>query len=509
MTESPKPPETSAFPADILPQSSLGQSAVKGVFWVGGGRAIKQFVAIGTSIALARLLAPNDFGVFAMIFFAMELAQVFTDFGFGTAIVQRRVTDPVVLSTSFWLNMGIALLVGAIMIAAGPLLAKFFEQPIVASLAIAGALNVVIACAMVVPQALLTQRFAFRAQTQAQLIGSVVGGGAALMAAFAGAGVWSLVVQPIAGTLVTLVITFRAARWLPSWGFSYASVREMMGFGANLLGSNVIDTLGRSMHNIILGKWLGAAPLGIYNMAHGVTYFPIYQVSAVVVKVLFPTLVSLNDEPDRFRAAYLRIVGAIALVTFPTMTGLFAVADDFVAVVFGSQWLGMIPVLKVICWVVMCQSVATTSSTVLLSKGDSRILFRLSVISTIIMGVALLIGSQWGLLGTAYGYAIATMLSFAMLIHFSLKKIGLALSVFLLSMRGSLGASLAMTLVVMASVAQMPTFHPALRLGLGIVIGAAAYTAFTWLLNRKEAMGIIKLVVATLGKRRAAAPASE
>lgn len=489
----------------VPPQASLGQSAVKGVFWIGGGRAIKQVVAIGTSIALARLLAPSDFGVFGMIFFAMELAQVFTDFGFGTAIVQRRVTDSIILATSFWLNMGIALLVGIIMIVSGPALARFFEQPIVASLAIAGALNVVIACAMVVPQALLTQRFEFRAQTQAQLIGSVAGAAAALTAAFTGAGVWSLVVQPIAGTLVTLAISFRVARWLPSWEFRYSSVREMMGFGANLLGSNVIDTLGRSLHNLILGKGLGSAPLGIYNMAHGVTYFPIYQVSAVVVKVLFPTLVSLNDEPHRFRAAYLRIVGAIALVTFPTMTGLFAVTDDFVAVVFGSQWLGMIPVLKVVCWVVMCQSVATTSSTVLLSKGDSQILFRLSVVSTILMGVALMIGSRWGLLGTAYGYAVATLLNFALQIHYSLKKIGLALDVFLLSMRGSLGASLAMALVVMVSVAQLPTLYPALRLGLGIVIGVVAYAAFTWLFNRKDAEGVLKLLVATWGKRRAAA----
>ena len=500
------PEEESAIENKASSQASLGQSAVKGVFWIGGGRVIRQIVAIGTSIALARLLAPGDFGVFGMIFFAMELAQVFTDFGFGTAIVQRRVTDSVILSTSFWMNMGISILVGVVLIASGPFLAHFFEQPILTSLAYACALNVVVACAMVVPQALLTQRLEFRAQTQAQIVGSFAGAVVAVAAALAGAGVWALPIQPIAGTFVTLMLTFRAAHWVPRWRFSYSSIRDMMGFGAHLLGSSVIDAFGRSLHNIILGKTLGAAPLGIYNMAHGVTYFPIYQVSAVVVKVLFPTLVNLNNEPLRFQSAYLRIVGAIALVTFPCMAGLYAVADDFVAVVFGSQWAGMVPVLKIIAWVVMVQSVATTATTVLLSKGDARILFRLSIVSTILLGVSLLIGSRWGLLGTAYGYAFANMIIFAMQIHFSLKKIGLSKSVFLLSMRGSFGASLSMCIVVIASIAQMPTLHPALRLGLGIAIGAAAYAVFTWLFNRKEAYGIIKLVAATWGKQRVATP---
>ena len=140
------------------PAESMGQSAVKGVFWVGGGQAIKQLIAIGTSITLARLLAPGDFGVFAMVFFAIELAQVFTDFSFGAAIIQRRVTDAPTLSSVFWLSVGVALLAGMLLSLAGPVLAEYFRQPILVPLALVGALNILIACALVVPQALLRDR---------------------------------------------------------------------------------------------------------------------------------------------------------------------------------------------------------------------------------------------------------------------------------------------------------------------------------------------------------------
>lgn len=507
MAEYPNPAPDNGSPttpavATPPPVESMGQSAVKGVFWVGAGQAIKQIIAIGTSITLARLLAPGDFGVFAMVFFAIELAQVFTDFSFGAAIIQRRVTDAPTLSSVFWLSMGVALLAATLLSLAGPLLAEYFRQPILVPLALVGALNILIACALVVPQALLSQRFEFRAQIQAQLFGSITGAAAALFAAFSGAGVWSLVIQPIVGTLVALTLMLRAAHWLPRLNFKYAEVRDMVRFGSHLLASNVIDTLGRNLHNIILGRTLGPAPLGLYNMAHGVTYFPIYQISAVVVRVLFPTLVNLRDDAHRMKAAYLRIVGAIALLTFPCMTGLFAVADDFVLLVFGEKWMGMVPALKVISLVVMCQSVATTATTVLLSKGYTHILLKFSMVSTVLIGVGLLIGSRWGLQGTAMGWGAAAIINYAMIIYFSMRKIDTSFWEFLAVIRGPFLAASIMGGIVIVIVEQLSASSPALRLGTGIAAGALAYALLTLIFNRQDAKAVWKLLHTTWVKKR-------
>lgn len=480
---------------------SLGGSALKGIFWVGGGQAIKQAIAITTSIALARILAPEEFGVFAMIFFAMDLAQVFADFGFGSAIIQGRVSDSRALSTCFWLNMIIAALVAIVLSASGPLLSSFFSQPILTWLAIGCAFNILLTCSMIVPQALLVQRYDFRAQSQAQIVGSAVGALAAIGSALAGAGVWSLLVQPIAGSSVTLVLLFRAGRWLPQLDFELAPVRGMITFGAHLLAGNVVQTFGKNLHNIILGRSLGAAPLGTYNMAQGVTYFPIYQISAVVVKVLFPTLVDLNDEPARQRAAYEKVIGAIALVTFPCMAGLYAVAHDFVSVVFGIKWLDMVPVLQIMCWVVMLQSVATTASTVLLSKGRTKTLFHLSIVSTIMIGIGLLVGSRWGLVGTAWGRAIAGALYFVFLTVSAYKVIGLPRVGFVRAVRGPLMASLGMVAILAGLASILASLAPTVRLAIGIVIGAISYAGLTFLVNRAAALDVAKLVRSTLARR--------
>lgn len=480
----------------------IGQSALEGVFWMGGGQVIKQIIATATSIALARILAPGDFGVFAMVYFAMEIAQIFADFGFGAAIVQRRVDDSRTLSTCFWLNMCVAGAVSFIFAAAGPLLADFFSQPVLTWLAIGCAVNIVLTCSIVIPQALLSQRFDFRVQARAQIAGSAVGAAAAVGFAIGGAGVWSLLFQPLVGTSVSLVLLFIASRWRPSFEFDYTRVRDMISFGAHLLAGSVVQSFGKSFHNVILGKSLGPAPLGFYNMAHNVSYVPIYQISAVVVKVLFPTLVDLNGDPERQQAAYKKVIGAIALITFPCLGGLFAVADDFVLVVFGEKWLDMVPVLKIICWVLMLQSVATTASTILLSSGQAKTLFHLSVAYAIMLTVGLLIGSQWGLLGTAWGWALAATAYFLLLTFVAGKKICLSLSGFARAVLRPLIATLAMVAILAGAGLLVEILSSMLRLAALIALGTISYVLLTLALNRQDTLAIASLIKSTLFGRK-------
>ena len=202
------------------------------------------------------------------------------------------------------------------------------------------------------------------------------------------------------------------------------------------------------------------------------------------------------------RAAYLRIIGAIALFTFPTMAGVYAVADDFVLVVFGPKWMEMVPVLKVVCWVVMLQSVAATASTILLSKGDSKILFRLSVVSALFMAIALIIGSRWGLIGTAIAYSCVALLDYSALIYFSTKKIGVSVASFLRTLRGSFLAAMGMSFLVLTVAAQLSEIAAVWRLVVSISNGIVCYLILTYILNRRDSRDILKLLLATWLRRR-------
>jgi PST family polysaccharide transporter len=230
--------------------------------------------------------------------------------------------------------------------------------------------------------------------------------------------------------------------------------------------------------------------------------FPTQQVSSVIVRVLFPTLVQIRDDLPRLRAAYLRSVGGIALVTFPMMGGLFAVAADFVTVVFGSNWAPMIPLIQVLAWVGMLQSVSTTVGAIYLSMGRTDVAFRVTAIGTPIIIGGMAGGLPWGIVGVAYGYAMASFTLFFYVTIQALKLIDLKLPDFVrLTFRPML-ATLGMVALVELVVVLTSAFQPAVRLAIGVCTGIVAYIALSLAVNRRQLIELWELAAAARARQR-------
>lgn len=470
--------------------NNIKQSAVRGAAWTGFGQVARYSIATVTTIALARLIPPADFGVFAIIMAVTQFAQLFADFGVGAAVIQQRETSERALSTCFWVNLAIGAGCGLLLIVAAPFATDFFTAPALGQLALGAAANVVLCSIMVVPQSLLAREFRFRENTLIQLVAGITGSVAAVTSALMGLGVWSLLIQPIVGSIVSAALIFRYCGWKPRALFAYDDVKGIMAFSYNLLGSNVISYIGRNIHNFILGKGLGPAALGHYNMAQTITYFPIGQISAVIVRVLFPALSRLQDDLPRFRAGYLSAVSAIALGTFPITTGIFAVADDFVAVVFGPEWLAMTPVVKLVTWVSMLQSVGTTAGTILLSTGNSRALFFNSSWSAAASAIGLLIGANWGLYGVSIAFTIVNVITYSVLIRAALRQVQLPFRDYCMTLARPLAAALGMTVVVCVTAMALSGIGALPRLGICSAIGVVVYSVLTYLLNRELVLSL-------------------
>lgn len=395
-------------------RKDIGGRAVRGVLWTGGAQVVRQIIQIGGSITLARLLAPDDFGLIGMAMFFIGIGQMFSDFGIGSALIQNRTRtdDAEVLSTCFWLNMGVAAALAISITACSPLIAAFFGRADLAPIVTLLSLNLLLAGLTVVPQAILYRDLRFAELAYSQVGGSLVGLVSAGSMAVFGFGVWSLVIQPLAGNLATAAVLYGAVRWWPKFRYSYPRIRHLVHFSGNVLGSSLLSYAQRSADSLLIGRLLTAHAVGIYAQATQIMLLPLQQVSSVVVRVLFPALVQLQDDMPRFRRAYLKSINAIALITFPLMAGLFALAEEFVLVVLGSGWSEMIPLLKVLAWVGMMQSIATTSGTLYLGSGNARAMLRVSALVTPIIVGGITVGTYWGIEGVAIGYAIASFSTF-------------------------------------------------------------------------------------------------
>jgi PST family polysaccharide transporter len=290
------------------------------------------------------------------------------------------------------------------------------------------------------------------------------------------------------------------ARWRPQATFSYESVREMMHFSGNLLGHNVVTLIGRHAHNVIMGRSLASAAVGIYTMAQTVTYFPVYQISAVVVRLLFPTLSRLQDDLIMLRKVYLEAVALIALCTFPLMTGLFAVAADFVPVVFGDQWSGVVPVLQVVLWLAMLQSVATTSGTVLLSLGKSRQMLGITLVGASVTIAVLLVTVRFGIMGVTWSLTALGFISYLYTTWAALRHLGLGPGDFMAAIGRPLAASMIMGIAVMLLGSLLDGLGAAVRLGICVPAGGLVYAVASYAINRRQSMEMIELIKRAVGK---------
>lgn len=480
----------------------LRSQAVKGVFWTGLGQIMRQVIQVVGSITLARLLVPDDFGVLGMAMFFVGIGQLFADFGIGSAIVQSRMDDRVVLSTCFWLNMAVAGTMALTILIASPWIAEFYQRqdltPVVAVLSI----NLLIAGIQVVPQAMLYRDMRFADLARAQVLGSLAGASVAIAMAWSGAGVWALVAQPLVGSCISLCLCIAALRWRPYLEFSWVRTEPLARFSFALLGTNLVGYANRNIDSMLVGRFLGAGPLGIYSMAIQLMLYPLQQVSSVIVRVLFPTLVQIKDDPERLRGAYLKAVGAIAFITFPMMAGLFAVADDFVLVVFGESWVLMTPILKILAWVGMMQSVATTVGTIYLTMGRPDLALRVTLIGAPILIGGMASGLPWGILGVAVGYALASAAVFYFAATQAFRLIRLPLTEFHQILRRPTMSALSMALIAMASVRVLSDFSPTLRLFLTIVIGVIAYAALSYVINRQQVLELWEMRWMVRGKKK-------
>lgn len=468
----------------------IGRDAVRGVAWLGGGQLVRQVVGLATTATLARLLTPDDFGLFGMTYIAMEAAQLLTAFGFGAAIVQRQETSQRVLTAALWSNVLLGLVIGLLLVGAGPLLAWYFKREEVALLVIPLSLSMLVATVSVVPQSLLTQRLRFASITQAQVVGSLVAAAAAVGAALSGAGYWSLALQPLVGGLVTGALMARAAAWAPQGWPEFSAVKAMLGFSGNLLGSHLVNWLGRSLPSLILGRQMSASQLAAYGLASGITGAVLTQISAVIVRVLFPTLSALKEEPERLHNAWSQACSGIAITAFPLLAVIIGTAPDFVWVVLGSQWHEAVEPLRWLTAAMALQAVFTTSSTVIMALGRTDWLLKLSVLTTVALGVALLIGVRFGLEGAAIAYALVSGASYLLSAALACKVSGYPLSRLL----GSLAPwSLAALVGGLGAwwITSSIDWSPLPRLALSSLVGGAGYVVGLLLLAPRRTLSLV------------------
>jgi PST family polysaccharide transporter len=374
----------------------LRERALKGLAWSTLAQFTNQALRFIISVILARLLTPNDFGLIAMILVFTGFAGLFSELGFGASLIQKREIGERHLSSIFWLNLVSGLVLTGVVFAVAAPIAKFYHEPRLKALTMVLSGTFFLVSLSIVQKAILKRSMDFRKLAIIEIITMVVGGSIAIILACIGFGVWSLAWQMIVSTAVGVILLWFATGWKPRFKLDKNAIRELFGFSINLFGFNLINYWARNSDNLLIGKFIGSVGLGIYARAYSIMLMPLQQISGTVGRVMFPALSEIQEDKVFVKQIYLRTISVIALVTFPMMMGLLVVADSFVMALLGPKWLEVIPILQIMCFLGLVQSLVATLGWIYTSQGRTDLFFQWSLGAGALLILSILIGIWFG-----------------------------------------------------------------------------------------------------------------
>ena len=389
--------------------SELKQKTVKGVSWSIVDNISNQGITFLVGLVLARLLTPDEYGLIGIISIFIMVFNSIVDSGFSNALIRKNNISDTDYNTVFVVNMVISVILFAVLFFLSPTIATFFERPQLESLTQVMGFIVIINAFAIIQRTILIKNIDFKTQTIISFVSSVLSGIIGIGLAFCGYGVWSLVWQQISRQLLNTILLWVLAKWYPKFKFSMASFRELFGFGWKLLVSGLIDTIWKEIYQVVIGKCYTPATLGHYTRAQQFSSICSSNMVQVVQRVSYPVLSSIQDDRERLKSGYRRIIKVTMLLSFVLMLGLAAVSESLIIVLVGEQWLIAAKFLPVICFQMMLYPLHALNLNMLQVAGRSDLFLKLEIIKKIVAVIPLLMGifidiywMLWGSVGTGF-----------------------------------------------------------------------------------------------------------
>jgi len=398
----------------------LSHAVKKGAGWTFLSRVLSFIMNMGGVIILARLLEPEDFGVFGIGLLFVGLGTRFGDIGFTQALIQKEKISDAHISSLFVINVVFYSISAGLLMWASPAIGRYFDSPLSGDVLLPLAGLFLFAPFTSVARALLIRRMQFKAMALAQTLQNFVGVLASIGFAWSGFGVWSLVYSEIIRSSLVLMVVMFYARWWPRFSYKHSAMKDLFSFGIGMFFKRLLTYGTDKAEILIIGKQLGVAPLGFYEKAYGLMDVTIRELGNRMRPVLFSAFSVIQNDRGRILAAYKKVSLTFSLLSYPIFFGLAGVAPPLVYLLFGEKWMPSVIPLQILCVSGPFRLHLKVVSIVMNAMGKVRIEVGLRAIALIFLIIGCVVGSQWGIIGVAAAVTLVMgMLSVAVTIYFS------------------------------------------------------------------------------------------
>ena len=367
-------------------------------------------IGMASTVILARLLTPKDFGMIAMVAAITGFAQIFSGLGLSTSTIQRENINHSQVSTIFWINVAASAVIMLCIALLSPIIAWFYGTPQLTLVTLALSVTSLFGGLAVQHRALLNRKMRFTAIAAVEIIAMVIGISTAIYAAMHNFLYWALVINNIVSSIALAFGFWLVSGWLPSLPVRGAGVRSILNFGINITGFNVVNYFSRNLDNILIGRFCGASSLGLYSKAYNLLMLPITNLRDPLNAILLPALSSFQKDSKQYRSYYKKYISIVAFISMPLIVFLFICSENIIILVLGKQWLGVSRIFEILAIAAIIQPAASSRGTILLSLGRGQRYFRWGLFNAAATVISFIIGISWGAVGVATAYVFENYL---------------------------------------------------------------------------------------------------
>ena len=403
--------------------ATLRSKAISGLVWSAVERVGQQAVVFVIQVILARLLAPEQFGLIAMVVVFMTLSAVMVDFGFSSALIQRKGIADTELSTVFYFNIVISCLMTGVLWLIAPFVAKFYQLEELTPILRLLSFRLILGAFGAVQRSILTRKMLFKRLFKVSLPSTLIGGAVAIVMALQGYGAWALVVQALIQSLIMSLALWFHSDWHPKLIFDLQCLKKMFPYSSRLAFSSFIHQGFLNIYILVIGKAFSVADLGYFHRARSLQRLPIENVQSILGRVTFPLFSSIQDDLPRMKRGMSKALQLSSICIFPGMALLAAIATPLIVVLIGVKWLPSVPYLKWLCLFGAMFPLHSMNVNLLSAIGRSDLMLRLELIKKSLILINVFITYRYGILAMIYGMIVTSILGLIINTYYTKKFI--------------------------------------------------------------------------------------
>ena len=462
-------------------EPSLKEKTARGLFWGGISNFIQQVIGMAFGIAIARILSPDDYGLVAMLAIFTAVADTVMDSGFTTALVNRKIIEHKDYNAVFWFNVLIAIGIYIILFFAAPWIARFYNQPVLLSLARVLFLTFIVSATGVAHNALLLKKIMAKQRGIIDMAAVFGSGTIGLILALNGLAFWGLVIQQLSQVLIAVLLRWYFSPWRPTFEFDWAPLKDMFGFSVKVFFGAIVGMISANLFSVVLGRYYRETETGYYTQGRKWATLGISVLSGMFVGVVQSVLVETSDSRERLVNVVRRLLRFGSLITFPLMLGLAFVAKEFILLTIGAKWMGSIVYLQLFCLWGCFSFLEIVYVYLLLSIERPAENFYIDIVMCIFQIAGIIIVSQFGILAMIIIYILIRILSIWARHYFAYKSIKIRISTVVKDIF-PYAATAIFSILVTWFIAK-GTENIYLAFGIKIAFVALLYTGILWMAN--------------------------